>query len=187
MANPFSEVFILEVVPKNLFLEKRILEVGSAYYSWESVQHVFQGCSEFISVDLQQRFNTTHVLNAEQLISFFGAESFDFLISFFMIEHVVDWKKIISNFKRVLKPGGVLIISSCCCDTPYHSDFDAWRFESDDFHKIFCDFESHVLNIVTEPGSGFLNIYLKAVKPFDFVEQDLSDYRLYNINSQERI
>lgn len=39
----------------------------------------------------------------------FDDETFDFVVSFLMLHHVVDWEKAIAEVARVLRPGGIFI------------------------------------------------------------------------------
>src|SRR5262249_375494 len=57
--------------------------------------------------------------NATQLP--FPAESFDLVVTMEMVEHVPHWPKVIAEAARVLKPNGVLIIS-----TPTCAGFHSW-------------------------------------------------------------
>ncbi len=186
MSSPFSEKFIVATCdPTKEIHGKRIIEVGSAYYQWESIQPSFNGCQEFVSVDLVQRYNTTHILNAEQLVDYFGPSSFDFLVSIFLLEHVEDWKKVVSQFKQVLKLGGVLIVVVPTIGCPYHSDYDAWRFELNDLFNIFGDL--NIQYAAVEVKSHWHFNFLKAIKPNDFKEKDLTEYKLYNLNVNQKV
>ena len=162
----------------------RILEVGSPTWPWESIRDCFPGCREFISVDLQQRDRTDFICNAENLVEFFGPTAFDLIISLFTIEHVENWKVAISHFKNVCKPGGSIFIATCTQQFPYHDSFDAWRFEVQDIQEIFSDCLLEFVGIFPPdlkytPGNF---IYAKVKKPLDFMERDLSEYPLFNIN-----
>ena len=59
---------------------------------------------------------------------------------------------------------------------------DYWRFGEDDFKFIFSDFEISVIKEdISQPG-----IFIKAIKPYNFKELDLSKYELYNIIERKR-
>lgn len=58
------------------------------------------------------------------------SESFDVVVSFETIEHIVDHQKMLSEIKRVLKPDGVLIIS-----TPEKSVYSDQANYSNPFHE----------------------------------------------------
>lgn len=168
---------------------KRILEVGSATWPWESIKERFKGCREFISIDLKSCFETDFICDAEDLVNFFGPESFELVISLFTIEHVKDWKKVISNFKNVCTPGGIIFISTCTQHFPYHDDCDAWRFEVQDIYEIFSDcfveFASTVPQDRKETPGEY--VFAKIKKPHIFVEMSLDQQTIFNINYGKRI
>ena len=188
MASHLSAFIIRDLIDFETEIKgKRILEVGSASWTWESIKEHFMGCKEFISVDLQQRPETDYICDAENLIDFFGLESFEFIVSLFMIEHVKDWKKVISNFKHVCAPGGTILIASCTQQFPFHDSYDAWRFEDEDIQEIFSDCEIEFIFMSKALKTpGFL-IFAKIKKPIHFIENCLDYYTLFNINSSEYI
>src|SRR5688572_13157998 len=67
------------------------------------------GPSSYIGVDLQAGPGVGEICDATELVARFGPEAFDLLISTEVLEHVRDWRAVISQFKRVLKPGGLLL------------------------------------------------------------------------------
>jgi 2-polyprenyl-3-methyl-5-hydroxy-6-metoxy-1,4-benzoquinol methylase len=78
------------------------------------------------------------VVNAENLVKEFGKNSFDVVISTEMLEHVVEWKPVIANMKQVVKPGGVIVITTRSQGFPFHEyPVDAWRFEVSDMKRSF--------------------------------------------------
>lgn len=167
----------------------RILEVGSPTWPWESIRERFHGCREFISVDLQQRVQTDFICNAENLVEFFGAETFELVISLFTIEHVENWKAAVSNFKNVCTPGGIIFIATCTQHFPYHDSFDAWRFEIQDIQEIFNDCHLEFIAVFppdSEHTPGNI-VFAKVRKPLDFMERDLSAFPLFNINYGQRV
>jgi len=168
---------------------KRILEVGSSTWPWESIRERFAGCTEFISVDIKQRHDTDIICDACDLVKLFGPQSFDFIVSLFTIEHVKDWKRAISNIKNVCKPGGVIFISTVTQPFPYHDEYDAWRYEIQDLCTIFsdCHIEATLTASIPDDDSHAFQIFMKAVKPLKFTEVNLSRHKLYDINKRKRI
>lgn len=190
MASPITALLIRDWFDPEVEIKgKRILEVGSASWPWESIKERFKGCQEYISIDLKQKFETDFICNAENLVEFFGAERFEVVISLFTLEHVENWKKVITNLKNVCSPGGVIFISSCTQYYPYHDSFDAWRFELKDFEEIFSDCQIENLAEFPPdkehiPGS---QVFLKVRKPKTFAERSLEQLTLFNINHRCRI
>jgi GT2 family glycosyltransferase/2-polyprenyl-3-methyl-5-hydroxy-6-metoxy-1,4-benzoquinol methylase/glycosyltransferase involved in cell wall biosynthesis len=67
--------------------------------------------------------------------------SIDIVVSFETIEHIAEHEKMLSEIKRILKPGGLLIISTPdkyeYTEAPhYHNQFHVKELYSDEFHKI---------------------------------------------------
>jgi ubiquinone/menaquinone biosynthesis C-methylase UbiE len=50
----------------------------------------------------------------------FGDESFDAVVSFIMLHHVIDWEAALAQAVRVLRPGGRLIGYDLLATTPMH-------------------------------------------------------------------
>lgn len=135
----------------------------------------------YVGTDIEAGPGVDYQCDAGQLVETFGEESFDVLISTELLEHVEDWRAVIHNFKTVLKPGGVLFITTRSKGFPYHAyPGDHWRYEIADMQKLFGDFDTLFLESdPSEPG-----VFMKAVKPDDFEEVDLSEYELYSIHSE---
>ncbi|MEI8190796.1 MAG: methyltransferase domain-containing protein [candidate division NC10 bacterium] len=158
---------------------KRVIEVGSLDIngSLRSMVETFEP-AQYIGVDLCEGHGVDIVCNAAGLIDIFGREKFDLLISTEMIEHVLDWKKIVRNFKRILKPSGTLLITTRSRGFFYHGyPDDFWRFELDDMKAMFSDFD--IVALEKDPSSP--GVFMMARKPILFIENDLSHLRLYSV------
>lgn len=164
---------------------KRIIEIGSRdsngglrpiIESWEP--------TEYIGVDLVEGSGVDVICNAEEIVEKFGRESFDAVISTEVLEHVRDWRKVISNIKNICRPEGVILITTRSQGFVYHpTPTDFWRYETEDI--VFClrDCEILVLNKDTEhPG-----VFVKAKKPKHFSEQDLSSHQLYSMVAGKKV
>ena len=133
----------------------------------------------YIATDIIAGPGVDEICDAANLVETYGADNFDLLISTELLEHVQDWRAVISNFKHVLKPGGVLFITTRSKGFPFHEyPLDCWRYEVVDMQALFADFDILVL----EPDPFEPGVFLKARKPDDFVEADLSDYQLFSIH-----
>lgn len=164
---------------------KKVLEVGS-YYKNGSIREVIESWnpSEYIGVDLIKGPGVDLICNAENLIEKFGKESFDVVITTELLEHVKDWKKIISILKNVCKPNGIILITTRSYGFKFHPHpIDLWRYEIDDMKNIFSDFK--ILSL--EKDKQVPGVFIKLKKPEDFQEVDLSDYKLYNIVANKRV
>lgn len=141
-----------------------MLEVGSKYVNGSVRPLIEKFCSprEYIGIDLERGKFVDLVLPAEDIVKYFGPESFDVVIATELLEHVKDWRIVINNMKQVLKVGGYIYITTRSRGFPYHAyPYDYWRYEIEDMKAIFSDFDIMFLDKDREaPG-----VFLKARKP----------------------
>ena len=163
---------------------KRVLEVGSLDVNG-SIRPGIQalGPAEYVGVDMRQGPGVDVVCDAAEIDRRFGPDAFDVVVSTELLEHAREWRKIVHNFKYVLRPCGLLIVTTRSYGVDFHRQpYDFWRYEKDDFELIFDDLEVEDLRLdPTDPG-----LFIKARKPVDFVERDLSAHRLYSIPRQRK-
>jgi SAM-dependent methyltransferase len=172
--------FFIENIEKEEFENKRVLEVGSKYVngSIRPLIERFTHPKEYIGVDIEPGKYVDIVLPAEKLVEYFGEETFDVVISTELLEHVEDWRLVITNIKRVLKRGGYLYITTRSYGFPYHGyPHDYWRYEIEDMYKLFSDFEILIL----EKDPSVPGVFLKARKPLNYEPTDLQGIALYSM------
>ena len=163
---------------------KRVLEVGALDVNG-SLRPTIQGLhpAEYLGIDIEEGPNVDRVCDAGEIVDHFGKESFDVVTSTEMLEHVRDWRRTVSNLKHVLKPGGILMLTTRSRGVPYHGyPYDFWRYELEDMQEIFSDME--ILNL--EPDPLMPGVLIKARKPANFEEHDMRDYALYSIVTRRR-
>lgn len=158
---------------------KRVLEVGSLNVNG-SLRSIVEKLNprEYIGVDLTAGTGVDLICSAYDLLSKFGNESFDVVISTELLEHALHWQNVITNFKNVLKPGGIILLTTRSKGFPFHGyPFDFWRFEENDMRYIFSDMQ---INIIEKdplaPG-----VFIKAHKPWAFSEKRLNGYPLFSV------
>ena len=165
--------------------DKSIIEIGSLDVNG-SLRPILEamGPKEYIGVDIQKGPGVDVICKAEDLINHFGKERFDIVLSTEMLEHVKDWRKIVSNIKNICKPGGIILITTRSKGFPYHGyPYDFWRYEEDDMRKIFSDcLLERIEKDKTLPG-----IFLKLRKPISFKENNLTQYSLYSVIESREI
>ena len=158
---------------------KKVIEIGS-YDVNGSLRSFFERLKpeQYIGIDLEKGPCVDIICDAEEVLNRFGSESFDVIISTEVIEHVKDWQKVISNIKGICKKEGVILITTRSYGFPYHpTPTDFWRFENEDMKEIFADCEILAL----ESDKEYAGVFIKVRKPYDFVEKDLSNYKLYSM------
>ena len=169
---------------------KRILEVGSLDVNGtlrDGIERMDP--SEYIGVDIMEGRGVDIICKAENLVEKFGEESFDFVLSTCMLEHILDWKTCVSNIKRVCKKGGIILIIVPSM-YPYHEyPNDYWRFKKDDIIRIFREFEilklDHDYEIqIDEKGKEvpLSLVYFKGRKSKYFIEANLSNYEVEKVD-----
>ena len=163
---------------------KRVIEIGAVDINGSLRPDVEAlGPCEYLGIDIAEGPGVDEVCNVYDLVERYGPESFDVAISSEMIEHVHDWRKAISQIKRILRPGGVLVMTTRSIGFPYHDyPFDYWRYEIDDMRAIFSDMTIEAL----EPDTDDPGVLVKARKPENFVENDLSEHALYSMIISDR-
>jgi SAM-dependent methyltransferase len=123
------------------------------------------------------------VCSGEDIVAVFGSDNFDVVIATELLEHIKDWRVLVSNMKNACKPGGTIIITTRSRGYGYHAaPFDYWRFEVGDIARIFVDCE--LLSIEEDPSAP--GVFAAFKKPSEFSESDLSDIQLYSIVTGKR-
>lgn len=179
MCNPACIDFFKKNLKEEYIKEKSIIEVGSMDIngSLRSIVELFRP-SEYVGVDIQMGPGVDQLYRAEDLIIKFGSNRFDMLICTELLEHVEDWVKVIHNLKQIIKPEGVLCISTRSKGFRYHGyPFDFWRYEISDMRYIFSDFDIKLLENDSYPPG----IFILATKPQNFIENEPANSNLYSI------
>jgi SAM-dependent methyltransferase len=161
------------------FNNKSILEVGSKFVNG-SVRPIIATLANplsYLGVDVSEGKYVDMVVPAEKLVEKFGENVFDIVISTEMLEHVYDWKIVIDNLKRIVRPGGTLIVTTRSIGAAYHAfPYDFWRYEPEDMRTLFSDFMIELLHYDSEN----VGVWLKAKKPLEWKPSKLN-YALYSI------
>lgn len=141
-----------------------VLEVGSMDVNGSPRNALrVHGPKRYVGVDALHGKGVDIVLDAREIGRYFGSQSFDVVISTEMLEHAHDWRTIVANMKYVLRPGGLLIVTTRSPGFPYHAyPNDYWRYTLDDFKKIFFDMWIQHLGPDHDPKSP--GVFMKARK-----------------------
>ena len=124
--------------------------------------------ASYVGVDLTPGPRVDEVVDATALVSRFGRESFDVVISTEMVEHTRDWQTVVTNLKGVLRPGGHLLVTTRSPGFAYHAwPYDFWRYTPDDMRAIFADLEI----VTVEPDPQDPGVFVLARRPESFAEQ----------------
>ncbi len=164
--------------------DKTVIDVGSYNHNgnlYDLYKHY--NPSEFIGTDLLSGPGVDVVCPAEDLVSKFGKEQFDVVLSSELLEHARNWREVISSIKQLVKSNGIVLITTRSKGFPLHDyPHDYWRYELEDMRKLFSDME--ILSLENDPQAP--GVFIKVRKPIDFNENDLSDIALYSIIEDDR-
>lgn len=167
---------ILEFLEKALHRDevagKSVLEIGSLDING-SARPVFvkRECASYLGTDMMAGRGVDRVVQAEKILETFGPNSFDIVVSTEMLEHAADWKEAVRTMKAVVRPGGLLLVTTRSPGFPYHGyPRDYWRFTKTDCECIFKDMEILALELDDPSIPG---VFLKARKSDPYVPANL--------------
>jgi SAM-dependent methyltransferase len=154
---------------------KHVLEVGS-YDVNGSVRPLAMryNPASYVGIDMRPGPGVDLAINATNIKAHFGDGSFDVVICTELLEHAEDWRAVINNLKDVLKPGGLLLLTTRSWGFPLHEyPGDFWRFEVSDMHMIFADMDLMAL----ECDLQFPGVFVAAVK-----YQTVDEYSAFDVD-----
>jgi hypothetical protein len=129
----------------------------------------------YTGVDVVDGPGVDRVLDAADLAETFGQDSMDVVVSTEMLEHATDWKAAIWGMTRVLRPGGVLVLTTRSPGFPFHHPPDRWRYTQAAFAEILRLLDLEPLVIADDPEHP--GVFVKARKPSidHWMPMDLDD------------
>jgi len=115
----------------------RVLEIGSRNRSGIVRKGLIPAQLEYVGLDILPGENVDLVGDAHELSLLFPSESFDAIFSISVFEHLImPWKAVI-EMNRVLKPGGLIMVTSHQTWPVHEVPWDYWRFSDQAWHALF--------------------------------------------------
>jgi len=114
----------------------KILEIGSRETSGVVRKGCFADSGGYVGFDFHPGKNVDVVGDAHKLSRYFEKDSFDAVFSFSVLEHIAMPWQVIIEMNRVLKPGGLLFISTHPCWPAHEQPWDFWRFQAESFKVL---------------------------------------------------
>lgn len=156
--------FVQRTITSDHVQGKRVLEVGS-YDVNGSVRPYVESLDpyEYLGVDLQRGPGVDEVADCERLGDFVGDNDWDLVISTEMLEHVRDWRRCMCELVNVVRPGGLLLITTRSPGFPYHPfPEDHWRYTQDQMAQILAVLNTVPIRLERDPEPG---VFAFARKP----------------------
>jgi len=137
----------------------KVLEVGS-YNVNGTVRDVLPVTW---GVDFREGPGVDQVVDASDLLSTFGPDSFDGVVSTDALEHIAEWHAAMVNMWGVLKMGGPLLLTMANPNKGIHGyPHDYWRWPMDRFKQLFGANEI-VAEFIQGPSQGVVVIKTGAL------------------------
>jgi SAM-dependent methyltransferase len=169
--------FAVRVLGPEVVRGKDILEVGA----WDregTAQDRVRGRepASYLGTDITAGQGVDILCGAEDLIARFGPEAFDIVLATEVVEHIRDWRAAFRNMLTVLRPGGLLVLTTRSITYPYHGvPHDYWRYEPDDIRRILDGWTIETLERDPERPGVFVAVRKTGPVP------RLDDLTLYSI------
>jgi len=137
MCNQWCFEFGIDSLP---YIQKsaKILEVGSRNVNGSMRDVLSERASEYVGIDLFDGPGVDMVCDVAALTDSFANQSFDLVVSTEMLEHCLAWQDALFKMVSVLRPDGLLLITTRSPGFELHDyPSDHWRFSYSDFEQIF--------------------------------------------------
>ncbi len=175
--------FGARVLTAEMIAGRQVLEVGARDVNGSLRPHIESlGPTRYVGADIEMGPGVDDIVDAGALVSHYGLESFDLVVTTETVEHTREWRAVMSNLKRVLRPGGHLLVTTRSPGFHYHGwPYDYWRYTQDDMRAIFSDLE--VIAIEDDPEAP--GVFMLARRPEVFTERT-DDVNLFSMVTGRR-
>jgi glycosyltransferase involved in cell wall biosynthesis len=151
-----------------------VLEVGSGDYDG-SVRPIVEafGSASYVGTDALDGPGVDRVVACERLVAEFGPDAFDVVICTEVLQYVEDWAECLRQMFTVLRPGGVLLLTTRAPGFPPNlpnQDGEVppnWTFTVGAFAEILRRVDFSAPMVCTDPDPANVGTFVKARKPAD--------------------
>ncbi len=174
----FIELYTLKKKIKNSLeksiLQGRLLDIGCGSKPYSAIFSE----TDYVGIDVKGTMNLKS--DARQIP--FKSETFDFVLCTQVLEHVFEVSSVVSEIKRVLKPGGTVVCSVPFSFPVHSSPHDYFRFTKSALTKLFsnfshlsvkgrCSYGATVMQLINRRLFFFNPLKLNRTKPlFDWLK-----------------
>lgn len=162
--HPTAMDFCCRTLTAEIIADKLVLEVGSFDVNGTVRPHVESlNPARYLGVDASPGPCVDEVVDCEQLANHVGYGAWDVVITTEMLEHVRDWRACMLQLVYVVRPGGLLLITTRSPGFPYHPfPEDHWRYTNAQMRAIMGALELEVLTVEDDPEPG---VFVLARRP----------------------
>lgn len=122
------------------------------------------GSGRYLATDLRVLPNVDFASDATALP--LADRSVDTVVALELLEHVTDPREVLGELKRILRPGGTVIVS-VPSTVPRHDEHDYWRYTAEGLSRLGSDVfgrgEVHVFGGTFEALGYLLSYYIALV------------------------
>ena len=120
--------YVSQVLTRDEAAGKLVIETGSLNVNGSARPFAESLGASYVGTDMREGEGVDVVADAAELPARFPAGA-DVVISTSMLEHAVDWQSAVTGMVAVLRPGGVLILTTVSPGYGRHDyPSDYWRF-----------------------------------------------------------
>ncbi len=174
--------------------QPEILEVGAKEVNGSARPVCQERAQRYMGVDIEQGEGVDVLVDANHLTEHFGKDVFDIVISTEMVEHVYDWPNVLYEMLSILKPGGLLLLTTRSIGFEIHGyPDDHWRYSKRDMKLIFQSV-GEIVALSNDMTYGYpcgVGAAIQKKVKSDQLQRWKEDlrklYELYNVNISDRI
>ncbi len=162
---------------------RTILEVGSRDVNG-SLRPFVEAWTprSYVGVDITPGAGVDVLCDICEVSARFGRDVFDVVLCTEVLEHVRDWRGAPRELTAVLRPNGILLITTRSLGFPIHGyPHDFWRYELADMPQILSGM--NIESLESDPYAP--GVFLKARK-LDAPATGLDEYELYSVVRRRR-
>jgi len=185
MCNEADLAFGRRFLDRSAVQGREVLEVGSFFGEGLSLRPHVESLRprSYLGVDIRPGPGVDRLCRVEDLETELGRDRFDVVIATELVEHVRAWRAAVSNLKSVVRPGGLLIVTTRSAGYPYHgAPADYWRFEPGDMARIFAEMEI----LAIEPDPSMPGVFVAARRRSAAQPTDLAEIALHAVPTERR-
>lgn len=168
----FKNSLLLYALQHNTqYIKGKLLDLGCGnkpYYDLYS-RHCRESVGCDVPYSLHRNGKVEVMCRAEEIDSQFPPDEFDTIICTEVLEHTDNDRKVVSNIAKVLKPGGMLIISAPFTYVLHEEPHDYRRYTAYGLTGILGDHGFNIVSVTPMGGtlsSGFFIFYYSFTKGF---------------------